>query len=84
MRVAGSWRIGWRGTGALAAVAAMVAPGGAAAAYAPALALEFGSTEPGVVPSLTSTMTQSSGESATRTARIRYPQLPVGNLPSRP
>jgi hypothetical protein len=72
MRIAHLRRVAWPGAGALAAAAAMVAPGGAAGAYAPTLAVELGSAEPGVAPSLTSTMTQSSGESATRTARIRY------------
>ena len=66
-------RVAWS-AGALAAALALAATGNASAAYAPTLAIEFGSTEPGVAPSLTSTMTQSSGESATRTARIRYPQ----------
>jgi hypothetical protein len=73
MRVADLRRVAWPGAGAVAAAAAMAAPGGAAAAYAPTLAVELGSTEPGVAPSLISTMTQSSGESATRTARVRYP-----------
>lgn len=74
MRVADLRRVAWPGAGALAAAAALVAPGGAAGAYAPTLAVELGSTEPEVAPPLTTTTTQSSGESATRSVRIRYPQ----------
>lgn len=73
MRVAGSWRLGWRGAGTFAVAAALIVPAGAAAAYAPTLAIELGSTEPKAAPSLVTTVTQAAGESATRQVRVRYP-----------
>jgi hypothetical protein len=58
---------------AVAAAAALATPRGSVAAYAPNFSVELGSPAPGIAPSVTTTVTQSEGETATRTVRVHYP-----------
>ena len=57
----------------LAALCCAAVPAGANAAYAPRLAIELDTTERAAVPAITSTITQASGESATRSVRLVFP-----------
>lgn len=57
----------------LAALCCVAVPASAHAAYAPRLAIELDTTQRAAVPAITSTITQASGESATRSVRLVFP-----------
>lgn len=63
-----------------AALCCAAVPASAHAAYAPRLTIELDTTERAAVPAITSTITQASGESATRSVRLVFPQGYETNL----
>ena len=64
----------------VAALCCAAVPASAQAAYAPRLAIELDTTERAAVPAITSTITQASGETATRSVRLVFPTGFESNL----
>lgn len=75
MRTAAKSRVGL----AVAALCAVV-PASAQAAYAPTLDIDLDTGERGAVPAITSTITQASGETATRSVTLVFPAGFESNL----
>lgn len=64
----------------LAALCCAALPAGAHAAYAPRLTIELDTAERAAVPAITSTITQASGETATRSVTLVFPAGFESNL----
>jgi hypothetical protein len=66
-------RVGLAKAGFVAALASLIAAGGAQAAYAPKLAIKVDPTTPSNPSAITSTITQESGETANKTIKVTFP-----------